>query len=81
MNENLRLEELEKRIADLRSRPLLLVCRDKKGRQKVMTLEECCRTGSIYIHVAANDLDELLSAELGGEECVKLRSPPEPGQF
>ena len=67
MNENLRPEELEKRIADLRSRPLLLVCQDKKGRQKVMTPEECRRTGSIYIHVAANDLDELLSAELGGE--------------
>ena len=61
------LEELEKRIADLRSRSLLLVCQDKKGRQKVMTLEECRRTRSTYIHVVANDLDELLSAELGGE--------------
>ena len=57
--------ELEQRIAELRSRPLLLVCRDPKGRQKVMTLEECRRTGSSYIHVAADDLDALLSAELG----------------
>lgn len=37
------LEELEKAIAELRSHPLLLVCRDRKGRQKVMTLEECRR--------------------------------------
>lgn len=61
------LEELEQKIAQLRSRPLLLVCRDKKGRQKVMTPEECRRSGSIYIHVAADDLDALLSAELGGD--------------
>lgn len=60
------IAELEQRIAELRSRPLLLVCRDRKGREKVMTLEECRRTGSVYIHVAADDLDVLLAAELGG---------------
>ncbi len=59
------LAELENRIAELRSRPLL-VCRDAKGRMKVMTPEECRRTGSSYIHVAAEDLDALLAAELGG---------------
>lgn len=63
------LQELEKAIAELRSHPLLLVCRDRKGRQKVMTLEECRRTGSVYIHVVADDLDALLSAELGGESA------------
>ena len=57
--------ELERRIADLRSRPMKLVCRDKSGRQRIMTPAECRRTGSTYIHVVANDLDELLSAELG----------------
>ena len=60
-------EELNRQIAQLRSQPLLVVCRTPKGREQVMTLEECRRTGSIYIHVAANDLDELLSGELGGE--------------
>ena len=59
------LGELEKSIAELRSRPLLLVCRDWKGRERIMTLEECRRTGSVYIHIAADDLDALLSAELG----------------
>ena len=57
--------EFERRIAELRSRPLKLVCRDKKGRQKIMTPEECRRTGGVYIHIVADDLDELLSAELG----------------
>ncbi len=59
------IEELERRIAELRSRPLLLVCRDRKGRERIMTLEECRRTSSVYIHIAADDLDALLSAELG----------------
>ena len=61
------IKELEQRIAELRSRPLLLVCRDRKGREKVMTLEECRRTGSVFLHVAADDLDKLLGAELGGD--------------
>lgn len=61
------IAELEQRVAELRSRPLLLVCRDRKGREKVMTLEECRRTGSAFIHVAADDLDALLSAGLSAE--------------
>lgn len=60
-------EELEKAIAELRSRPLLLACRDRKGHQKVMTPAECRRTGSIFIHVVADSLDALLSAEPGEE--------------
>lgn len=63
------IAELEQRIAELRSRPLLVVCWDRKGREKVMTLEECRRTGSVFLHVAADDLDALLSAELGGESA------------
>lgn len=63
------LEELEKAIKALRGRPLLLVCRDRKGRQKVMTPAECRRTGSVFLHIAADDLDALLSAELGGESA------------
>ncbi len=63
------IAELEQRIAELRSRPLLLVCRDRKGREKVMTLAECRRTGSFFLHIAADSLDALLSAELGGESA------------
>ncbi len=63
---------LEQRIAELRSRPLLLVCRTPKGQEKVMTLEECRRTGSAFLHIAADDLDALLSAELGGCDLPKV---------
>ena len=63
------VEEMEQRIMELRSRPLLLVCRDRKGRQKIMSPEECRRTGSIFLHIASDDLDALLSAELGGDNA------------
>lgn len=52
---------------ELRSRPLLVVCRTPTGKERVMTVEECRRTGSIFLHVAADDLDALLGAELGGD--------------
>ena len=65
------MKGLQERVQKLRARPLLLVCRTPKGKEQVMTLEECRRTGSVYIHIAADDLDQLLSVELGGkaEEC------------
>lgn len=59
------IDELEKMVEKLRSRPLLLLCKTPKGKEKLMTLEECRRTGSRYIHLAADDLDRLLAAELG----------------
>jgi len=61
-------DELEQQIAVLRSRPLLLVCRDRKGKEQTMSLQECMRTGSVFLHVAADDLDKLLGAELGVDD-------------
>ena len=61
------IKELEQRIAELRSRPLLLVCRDRKGKEQTISLQKCMRTGSVFLHVAADDLDKLLGAELGGD--------------
>lgn len=62
------ITELEQRISELRSRPLLLVCRDRKGCERIMTPAECCQTGSVFLHVAADDLDKFLGAELGGDD-------------
>ena len=31
-----------------------------------MSVRECVTTGSVYVHIVADELDELLSAELGG---------------
>ena len=63
------IEELERRIAELRSRPLLLVCRTSRGKEQTMSLRECVKSGSTFLHIAADDLDELLSAELGGDNA------------
>ena len=56
--------ELERQIRSLRSRPLLVVCKTSKGKECGMSLRECVETGSAFLHVAADELDELLEREL-----------------
>lgn len=57
--------ELEQRISEIRTRPLLLRCRTPNGREAVLTVADALKTGATYIHIVADDLDELLAAELG----------------
>lgn len=68
------LKELEKRISQLRGRPLILLCRTPAGQEKKMTVAECVATGSAFIHVCAgtdmDDLDKLLEYELAHIETV-----------
>lgn len=61
------VEELEEQVAELRSRPLMVLCHTASGRERIMTIRECVDTRSTYIHVAADELDALLAAELGGK--------------
>lgn len=56
--------ELEAQIAQLRARPLLLLCRTPAGREKIMDIAECVETGSAFLHVVCDDLDALLENEL-----------------
>lgn len=35
-----------------------------------MTVRECAVTGSVYIHIAADELDALLAAELGNKRSL-----------
>ena len=58
--------ELERQIQTLRSRPLRVVCRASNGKECCMSLRECLETGSAFLHVAADELDELLEKELCG---------------
>lgn len=57
--------ELERRIDTLKARPLVLLCRTPSGRERVMSVQQCIETGSVFIHVVRDDLDELLARELG----------------
>lgn len=59
------MDTLEQQIAELRRRPLLVLCKTPKGKEQIMTVRECYQTGSRYIHVVVDELDQLLAAELG----------------
>lgn len=61
------ISELENRVAEIRGRPLQLVCITQAGRMRTMTIRECVEAGARFIHVAVDDLDKLLGAELGGD--------------
>lgn len=65
------IAELELEIALLRSRPLALLCRTLKGKEQVMTVQECVTTGSVCVHVVADELDALLAAELGESKAYQ----------
>lgn len=57
--------ELERRVSELRTHPLLLRCRLSNGREAVLTVADAVKIGAVYIHIVADDLDKLLAAELG----------------
>lgn len=61
------LAELEREVARLCRQPPTLVCAGPDGRERLMSLRECVRTGSRFIHLARDSLDELLAAELSGD--------------
>lgn len=64
------IKELERKIAQLRARPLVLLCRTPEGTERKMSVQECMETGSTFIHVIMgtdlDDLDALLVYELKG---------------
>ena len=69
--------ELEQRVSELRTRPLLLRCRLPNGREVVLTVADAAKTGATYIHIIADDLDELLTAGLGGWKPPKTEDKKE----
>lgn len=64
------IKELEEKINELRSRPLVILCRTPDGEEREMDVQECVETGSVFIHIAMendlDDLDALLADELKG---------------
>lgn len=60
--------ELEQRISEIRTRPLLLRCRTPNGCETVLTVADAVKAGATYIHIVADGLDEFLDSELGGGE-------------
>ena len=64
------IKELEEKINELRSRPLVILCRTPDGEEREMDVQECVETGSVFIHIVMendlDDLDALLADELKG---------------
>lgn len=60
--------ELENRVAEIRAKPLQLVCVTTTVRTRLMTVRECQKTRARFLHVATDELDVLLGAELGGNK-------------
>lgn len=64
----MRISELERKVAEIRAKPLQLVCITTTGRTRLMTARECQEAGARFLHVATDELDVLLGAELGGDK-------------
>ena len=62
------ISELERRVAEIRAKPLQLVCVTAAGRMRLMTIQKFWETGARFLHVATDELDVLLGAELGGDK-------------
>lgn len=65
------IDELERRVEKLRSRPLMILCKTPEGLERVMTVRECCQTGSRYICINASSLDTLLATALEDRDIPK----------
>ena len=61
------LDELERKTNALQTCPLVLLCRTPTGQVRRMSVQECVRSGSTYIQMVWDALDQLLCAELGGD--------------
>lgn len=56
--------EIEQQVKILRERPLRIVCQTPMGQVRSMSVRECVETGSSFLHIAADELDELLEQAL-----------------
>lgn len=59
--------------AAVRRERIKVLARTPAGRERVMSIAECRRTGSAYIQLVLNEMDSLLEQELKGtvefDEC------------
>lgn len=61
------IDALEQAVAQIRNKPLLLVCVLPTGKTCTTTIRECFASGAKYLHIAADELDEVLGRALGGD--------------
>lgn len=59
--------DLERRIEQIRKKPLLVLCRTPNGNEKVLSVDDCIRSGGRYIHIVEDELDATLAEVLEGD--------------
>lgn len=72
------IEEIETEANRIRAGPLMVLCRTREGKERVLTIGECIESRSQFVHVVVDELDKFLGRELGGDsEPVYRRKPSE----
>ena len=61
------IDEIERAVQVIRTRPLQMICLTKKGERRIMTVRQCVESKAKYLHIVADELDALLGVELGGD--------------
>ena len=57
-------EELEQKVAELHAKPLKVLCQKPDGKKAIMTVHDCIHTGSRYISIVEDEIDDLLAKYL-----------------
>lgn len=65
--------ELLEEIARVRVKPLQIECQRPDGSRVVCTIEECRTHHWRYVHIVADELDELLDRALNGTRTRRRR--------
>ena len=65
--------DLLEEIAQTRAKPLQIECQRPDGSRTVCSVEECSAHRWRYVHIVADELDELLDRTLNGTRARRRR--------
>lgn len=72
------IDELERKITEIRSKPMLLVCRTPSGKTRRLTIRQCWDAGARFVHVDCTEIDAILGVALGGDNDSIAENRREP---
>ena len=61
------IDEIERAVQAIRAKPLQLIGITPTGERCIMSVRQCVKSKAKYLHIVADELDELLGAALGGD--------------
>lgn len=63
----MKIDEIERVVRKIRDKPLRVVCVLPTGTVRALTIRQCAESKARYVHIIADELDEFLGRELGGD--------------